>query len=112
LLAASAVKNCFVNSKNREIGGKRHELVVYLAAIGLYLLLVSVIFNFLSLTKMLEANWLTFNVPGGLSYSFERLATVLSSSQLWGLQLLGFLLINIGLLLSNRSKLQLLFSAL
>jgi 4-amino-4-deoxy-L-arabinose transferase-like glycosyltransferase len=112
LLAASAAKNCFVNSKNREIGGKRHELVVYLAAIGLYLLLVSVIFNFLSLTKMLEANWLTFNVPGGLSYSFERLATVLSNPQLWGLQLLGFLLINIGLLLSNRSKLQSLFSTL
>jgi 4-amino-4-deoxy-L-arabinose transferase-like glycosyltransferase len=112
LLAASAAKNCLFISKNRDTGEKRHELIVYLAAIGLYLLLVSLIFNFLSLNAMQEDSWLTFNVPGGLIYSFERLATVFSSSQLWGLQLLGFLLINFCLLLSNRSKLQSLFSAL
>lgn len=112
LLAASAAKNCLVISKNRDIGGKRHELIVYLAAIGLYLLLVSMIFDFLSLTMMLEDSWLTFNVPGGLSYLFKRLETAFDSSQLWGFQLLGFLLINLGLLLSNRSKLQSLFSAL
>jgi len=111
-LAASAAKNCLVVSKNRHIGGKRHESIVYLAAIGLYLLLVSMIFNFLSLKTMLEDSWLTFNVPGGLSYSFESLANGFGSSQLWGFQLLGFLLINLGLLLSNRSKLQSLFSAL
>ena len=112
LLAASAAKSCFVISKNRDIGGKRHELIVYLAAIGLYLLLVSLIFNFLSLKTMLEDSWLTFNVSGGLIYSFESLAVGFDSSQLWGFQLLGFLLINLGLLLSNRSKLQTLFSAL
>ena len=112
LLAASAARNCLVISKNREIGGNRHELIVYLAAISLYLLLVSMIFNFLSLKTMLEDSWLTFNVPGGLSYLFERLATGFDSSQLWCFQLLGFLLINLGLLLSNRSKLQTLFSAL
>jgi 4-amino-4-deoxy-L-arabinose transferase-like glycosyltransferase len=112
LLAASAAKKCSAVSKNRDVGGKRHEFIVYFAAIGPYLLLVSMIFNFMSLTTMLKYSWLTFNVPGGLSYSFDRLASVFSNTQLWGFQLLGFVLINLGLLWSNRSKLQSLFSAL
>jgi hypothetical protein len=112
LLAATAVKNCLIISKNRDTGGKKHELTFYLAVIGLYLMLVSLIFNFLSLNTMLEENWLTFNVPGGLSYLFEKLATVLDSFQLRTFQLIGFLLISLGLLSSNKSKLQSLFSAL
>jgi len=111
LLAASAAKSCFVISKNRDTGGKRHELIVYLAAIGLYFMLVSLIFNFLSLKTMLEESWLTFNVPGGLIYSFESLVAGFDSAQLWGFQLIGFLLINLGLLFGNRSNLQSLFSA-
>jgi 4-amino-4-deoxy-L-arabinose transferase-like glycosyltransferase len=110
LLAASAARNCWVISKNKNIGGKRHELVVYLTAVGPYLLLIAMISNFLSLTIMLEDKWLTFYVPGGLSYLFESLATAFGSSQSWGFQLLGFLLINLALLFSNRAKLQYLFS--
>jgi 4-amino-4-deoxy-L-arabinose transferase-like glycosyltransferase len=112
LLAASAVKKCSVVTKNRGAFGKRQEVAVYLAAIGPYLFLVSMVFNFISLTTMLKYSWLSFNVPGGLSYSFDRLAPVFGSSTLWSFQLLGFLLINLGLLWSNRSKLQTLFSVL
>ncbi len=112
LLAASAVRNCLATSRNREVDGKKRELTVYLVAIGVYLLLVSLIFNYLSLTVMLNENWLTFNVPGGLSYLFQNLSTVFDNSKLWSFQLLGFLLISLGLLSSSRSKLQSLFSAL
>ena len=113
LLAASAAKKCSIVAKRKQAFGRRHELAVYLAAVGPYLFLVSMVFNFISLTTMLKYNWLTYNVPGGLSYSFDRLPSVFESSTFfWSFQLLGFLLINLGLLWSNRSKLQSLFSAL
>jgi len=113
LLAASAAKKCSTVTKNKDAFGKAHQLAVYFAAIGPYLFFVSMIFNFISLTTMLKYSWITYNVPGGLGYSFNRLPSVFEGSTLfWSFQLLGFLLINFGLLWSSRSKLQALFSAL
>jgi hypothetical protein len=112
LLAASAAKKCSAVSKDKEAGGKRHEIFVYFAVIGPYLLLVAMIVNFLSLTTMLKYSWLTFNVPGGMSYSFDRLGQTFDSIYLWGFHIVGFVLINLGLLWSNRAKLQTLFKAL
>ena len=113
LLAASAAKKCSVVTKNKGAFGKRHELAAYFAAVSPYLFLVSMVFNFISLTTMLKYSWLTYDVPGGLSYSFDRFPSVFGSSTLfWSFPLLGFLMINLGLLWSNRSKLQSLFSAL
>ena len=112
LLAASAAKKCSILSRTKRESAKDREIVVYLAAIGPYLLLVSMIFNFFSLTTLLKYDWLTFNVFGGLSYSFDRLSPILSSGRLWALQLLGFVIIQLSLLWTNRKKIESLFASL
>lgn len=112
LLAASAAKKCAVISRKKTETGKRREFTVYLAAIGPYLLLVSMIFNFLALTTLVKYDWLTFNVAGGLSYSFDRLSPILSSHNTWAVQVFAFVLIQVSLLWANRKRLESLFASL
>ena len=112
LVAASAAKKCSVISRRKTDTGKHREFSVYLAAIGPYLLLVSMIFNFLALTTLAKYEWLTFNVAGGLSYSFDRLSPILISSHTWAVQVFAFALIQLSLLWANRSKLEKLFASL
>jgi 4-amino-4-deoxy-L-arabinose transferase-like glycosyltransferase len=112
LLAASAAKKCVMISREKTGSPRRRELTAYLASIGPYLLLVSMIFNFMALTTLVKYDWLAFYVPGGLSYSFDRLSPILDSGRAWRAQVLGFMLIQLSLLWANRGRLQLLFASL
>jgi hypothetical protein len=112
LLAASSAKKCSVLSQGIKTHGKHRELIVYVAAVGLYLLLISMIVNFMTLNMLSKYEWLTFNVAGGLSYSFDRLSPILNSSYLWTVQFFAFILIQLSLLWANRDKLESLFASL
>lgn len=112
LLAASAVKKCVMISQRKADSVKQRERTVYLASIGPYLLLMSMIFNFMALTTLVKYEWLAFHVPGGFSYSFDRLSPILSGNLAWQVQILAFVVIQLSLLWANRGKLQLLFASL
>jgi 4-amino-4-deoxy-L-arabinose transferase-like glycosyltransferase len=112
LIAASSAKKCSLLSQQKNPNTKRRELIFYVAACGPYLLLMSMIFNFSTLIVMSGYQWLSFNVAGGLSYSFEKLSPLLSSSHIWTAQFSAFILIQFSLLWANRSNLQSLFAAL
>jgi 4-amino-4-deoxy-L-arabinose transferase-like glycosyltransferase len=112
LLAASAAKKCSVISRKKTADGKHRELRVFLAAIGPYLLFVSMIFNFMAIAAFSKYEWIAFNVVGGLSYSFDRLSPIFSSSNTWAIQVLAFVSIQLSLLWANRSKLESLFASL
>ena len=106
LLAASLAKKCSVFSKWKNTSGKYGTLIFYVAVLGLYLLLVSMIFNLLSLGMISKYDWLTFKVDGGFSYSFDVLPPILDSSYLWTIQILAFILIQFSLLWAIRDKLE------
>jgi hypothetical protein len=109
LIAASSAKKCSLLPRNKDANSKRRELIFFVAAIGPYLLLMSMIFNFMTLVVTSGYEWLSFNVAGGLSYSFDRLSPVLSSSHIWTAQFSAFLLIQFSLLWANRGRLESLF---
>jgi hypothetical protein len=101
-----------VISRKKTADGKHRELRVFLAAIGPYLLFVSMIFNFMAIAAFSKYEWIAFNVVGGLSYSFDRLSPIFSSSNTWAIQVLAFVSIQLSLLWANRSKLESLFASL
>jgi hypothetical protein len=70
------------------------------------------IFNFMTLSVISRYEWLSFNVAGGLSYSFDRLSPFLNSSHLWTIQFSAFILIQFSLLWANRAKLEALLASL
>jgi 4-amino-4-deoxy-L-arabinose transferase-like glycosyltransferase len=105
LLAASLAKKCSVFFKWKNISGKYGTVIFYVAVLGLYLLLVSMIFNLLSLGMISKYDWLSFKVDGGFSYSFEVLPPILDSGHLWAIQIFGFILIQFSLLWAVRDKL-------
>jgi len=106
LLAASSAKECSAFSKRKNTNGKCGSLIFYVAVLGLYLLLVSMIFNLLSLGMISKYDWLTFKVDGGFSYSFEVLPAILDSGYLWAIQIFAFILIQFSLLWAIRDKLE------
>jgi len=106
LLAASLAKKCSVLSKRKNTNGKHGTLIFYVAVLGLYLLLVSMIFNLLSLSMISKYDWLTFKVDGGFSYSFDVLPPILDSGYLWTIQIFAFILIQFSLLWAIRDKLE------
>lgn len=105
LLAASSAKKCSVLSKREKNNGKYGALVSYVAVLALYLLLVSMIFNLLSLSMISKYDWVTFNVAGGFSYSFDVLPPILDSRHLWPTQIFAFTLIQFSLLWAIKDKL-------
>ncbi|MBT0160302.1 glycosyltransferase family 39 protein [Candidatus Bathyarchaeota archaeon A05DMB-2] len=111
LIAASSAKKCSLLSRQKVPGAKRRELVLFFAAIGPYLLLMSMIFNFMTIVVTSGYEWLSFDVPGGLSYSFDKLSPVLNSSHIWTVQFSAFLLIQFSLLWANRGRLEALFAS-
>jgi hypothetical protein len=112
LLAASSAKKCSIFSKRKNTSGKHGALTIYVAALGLYLLFASMIFNLMTLNMFSKYEWLTFKVHGGFSYSFIRLSPLLDSSQLWAIQFFAFILIQFSLLWANRDKIEPLFASL
>jgi len=106
LLAASLAKKCSELSGWKNINGKYGALIFYVAVIGLYLLLVSMVFNLLSLSMISKYEWLAFKVDGGFSYSFDVLPPILDSSYLWAIQIFAFILIQFSLLWAIRDKLE------
>jgi hypothetical protein len=110
LIAASSAKKCSLLTRRKDFTAKRRELVFFLASLGPYLLLMSMFFNFMSLIVTAGYQWLSFDVAGGLSYSFDKLSPVISSSQVWTVQLSAFLLIQFSLLWANRGRLESFFA--
>jgi len=106
LLAASSAKKFLVLSKRENGSGKYGALIFYVAVLALYLLLVSMIFNLLSISMISKYDWLTFNVAGGFSYSFDVLPPILDSRYLWPIQIPAFTLIQFSLLGTIRDKLE------
>ncbi len=106
LLGASLAKKYSVFSKWKNTNGKHGALIFYVAVLGLYLLLISMIFNLLSISMISKYDWLTFKVDGGFSYSFDALPPILDSAHLWTIQILAFILIQFSLLWSIRDKLE------
>ena len=106
LLAASLAKKCSVLSKWKNTSGKYSTLIFYVAVLGLYLLLISMIFNLLSISMISKYDWLTFKVDGGFSYSFDVLPPLLDSSYLWTIQIFAFILIQFSLLWAIKDKLE------
>jgi 4-amino-4-deoxy-L-arabinose transferase-like glycosyltransferase len=112
LIAASLAKKCSVLSRLKKTSTKHWLLILCVAGIGLYFLVVSMIFNLVTLNILSKYDWLTFNVEGGLGYSFDRLTPVLASGYLVGAQFAGFIIIQLSLLWANRDKLESIFVAL
>jgi 4-amino-4-deoxy-L-arabinose transferase-like glycosyltransferase len=110
LIASSSAKKCTLLTRRKDWNSKRRELVFFIAAAGPYLLLVSMIFNFMTLVVTSGYEWLSYNVAGGLSYSFDRLTPLLSSNNIWIVQFSAFLLIQFSLLWANRGRLESLFA--
>lgn len=112
LLAASLMRKCAVLSRMRKTITKHGLIIVLVAGIGLYLLVISMVYNLVTLNMLSKYDWLTFNVAGGFSYSFDRLSPMLSSDYLLGAQLFGFMLIQVSILWANRDKLEALLGGL
>ena len=106
LLAASMAKKCsaFLNQKN--FNQKYSSVVFYVAVLGLYLLLISMIVNLMTLNMTSKYEWLEFRVDGGFSYSFDRLSPVFSIDHAWMVQFLAFTLIQASLLWSIKDRLK------
>ncbi len=105
LLGASAVEKCIMVSRTGNGSPKRRKLAFYVAWVALYLILVSMASNFLALTDLAQHEWVSFKLPGDLSYSFNRFTPVLSGGYVWAAQALGFILILLGLVWANRDRL-------
>ncbi len=110
LIAASSAKKCSLLTQRKDFTAKRRELIFFLASLGPFLLLMSMFFNFMSLVVTAGYQWLSFDVAGGLSYSFDKLSAVISSGHVWTVQLSAFLLIQFSLLWANRGRLESFFS--
>jgi 4-amino-4-deoxy-L-arabinose transferase-like glycosyltransferase len=105
-LAASLAKKCSMFYRRQKFDGKYGKLIFYAAVIGLYLLLISMIVNLMSLNMISKYEWLAFNVAGGYSYSFDVLSPILETSHLWTIQFFAFILIQFSLLWAIRGKLE------
>ena len=112
LLAASLAKKFSLLSKQKSASGKNGVLIIYVATIGLYLLLISMIFNLMTINRLSNYEWFTFKVEGGFSYSFDRLSPILGSAYVWAAQFFGFILIQFSLLWANRDRIESLFASL
>jgi hypothetical protein len=112
LLAASSAKKFSLLSKQKSASGKNGVLIIYVATLGLYLLLISMIFNLMTINRLSNYEWFTFKVEGGFSYSFDRLSPILDSAYLWAVQFFGFILIQFSLLWANRGRIESLFASL
>ncbi len=106
LLAASSAKKCSVLFEWKNTNGKYGRLRFYVAVLGLYLLLVSMIVSLLSLNMISKYEWLAFKVDGGFSYSFDVLPPILDSSHIWGIQFFAFILIQFSLLWAIGDKVE------
>lgn len=104
-LAASLAKKSAIFLRHKRINARYGKLVFYIAAAGLYLLLMAMIVNLMTISMISKYDWLSFNVAGGLSYSFDVLPPLLNSSYHWAIQILGFVLIQFSLLWAVRDKL-------
>jgi len=104
-LAASLAKKSSIFFRRERINGRYGKLVFYIAVAGLYLLLMSMIVNLITINMISRYEWLAFHVAGGLSYSFDVLPPILESSYHWPIQVFGFVLIQFSLLWAIRDKL-------
>ncbi len=106
LVAASLAKKSSILAKKRSVSSKYGRLFFYIAVFGLYLLLMSMIVNFLSLNMTLKYEWLEYRVAGGFSYSFDRLTPVLGSGYAVCAQFIAFALIQFSLIYALKDKLE------
>jgi len=97
LVAASLAKKSSLLAKNKSVKSRYGRLVFYVAVFGLYLLLMSMIVNLLSLNMTSKYEWLEYRVAGGFSYSFDRLTPMLGTNHGWSVQFLAFALIQFSL---------------
>jgi 4-amino-4-deoxy-L-arabinose transferase-like glycosyltransferase len=112
LIAASIAKKCMALSPAENSLPKSLRLVFYGAWAGFYLIIISMFATFFNLTNLAKDEWVSFVVPGNLSYSFIKMEPVFGSSQAWVLQALGFSLLQLSLLWANRNRIRRLFSSL
>ncbi len=106
LVAASLAKKSSILAKKRSVSSKYGRLFFYIAVFGLYLLLMSMIVNFLSLNMTSKYEWLEYRVAGGFSYSFDRLTPVLGSGYAVCAQFIAFALIQFSLIYALKDKLE------
>jgi len=106
LVAASLAKKSSLLADRRNMDVNHRRLIFYVAAFGLYLLLMSMIVNLLSLNMTAKYEWLEYRVAGGFSYSFDRLTPVLGANNGWSAQFLAFVLIQFSLLWALKDKLE------
>ncbi len=106
LVAASLAKKSSLLANKKNLDGKHRRLIFYVAVFGLYLLLMSMIVNLLSLNMTAKYEWLEYRVAGGFSYSFDRLTPVLGANHGWSAQFLAFALIQFSLLWELKDKLE------
>jgi len=104
-LAASLAKKSSIFLKRKRINDRHGKLLFYIAIAGLYLLLMSMIVNLMTINMMSKYEWLAFYAPGGLSYLFDVLPPILESSYNWAVQIFGFVLIQFSLLWAIKDKL-------
>lgn len=106
LVAASLAKKSSLLAKNNSVKSRYGRLAFYVAVFGLYLLLMSMIVNLLSLNMTSKYEWLEYRVAGGFSYSFDRLTPILGTNHGWSVQFLAFALIQFSLLWALKDKLE------
>jgi len=104
LLAASLLNKLY--SLDLDLRSRKSKLVFLVTLFGLVLLVLSMIWNVHVLNTYTTQTEVRFNVEGAMGYSFEHVALNGATAISWALQWLGFTIISLSLLWSNRKRLK------
>lgn len=80
----------------------KNKLSFIVAIIGVVLLVSSVDVNMLTLTSLIGKDTVVFKVEGAVGFSFQRLAPAIAQQYLLSVQILGFVLVGLILLWTNK----------
>jgi 4-amino-4-deoxy-L-arabinose transferase-like glycosyltransferase len=109
-LAASLAKKVSALPSWRR-GGKYAASVAFVAIVGMFLLVASMIANPMMVNLLFNMDWIWLKADGGFTYSFVTLTPFLERSYLWLLQVSAFIMVYLSLLWANRDRLQSFFAS-
>jgi 4-amino-4-deoxy-L-arabinose transferase-like glycosyltransferase len=111
-LAASLAQKCSALPRWKSLRGKYGALVTYVAIVGIFLLLISMIANPMMVNLLFNMDWIMFKANGGFTYSFVTLTTIAKRSYLWLIQISAFIMVYVSLIWANKDKLQSFFASI
>jgi len=104
-LAASLVDKFFLLHGLKNLGEQR-KLIFYIAVIGLFLLMASMVMNMIILSSYTRLNSFRFMVEGDVGFPFDRLLPVSETPLPLVIQGLAFVAITLSLFWFNKDKLR------